>query len=314
MPGSSKGRFSAVGAAVVAVAVCAGAAAGAPQTTAPLPGVGSMVLAPGDFASGGKVATQQSFKSLGNPSYMRVFKPGARLGTSPLLEVVSQATLYPDVETAAADVVNVRRQTRTKRGRQALAREFAALFAAGAGKNAVKVRKSVVGAPRKLRSSSLKLPMTLTTSIGTFRFAIVYSHVDRVTESTILLGLIGKQVAARDSSRVAAVVEGRLRAVFTVASTAAPTVTGTPQQGQTLTAGDGDWTGAPSSFDYAWKRCDATGATCVPIDGATAATYTVGPDDAGATLRAVVTGSNSVTSQQAISEPTAAVPAPTPAG
>jgi len=150
--------------------------------------------------------------------------------------------------------------------------------------------------------------MTLVTSIGTLRMSIAYTQVDRVGESVVLLALVGQHVAVRDTARAAAIAEGRLEAVFTVASTAVPTVTGTAQPGQTLTADEGAWTGAPSRFDYAWSRCDAGGNACAPIDGATTATYTVGAADAGSTLRAVVTGSNSVTTVQATSTPTAVVP------
>ena len=39
-------------------------------------------------------------------------------------------------------------------------------------------------------------------------------------------------------------------------NTLAPTISGTPQQGQTLTAGSGDWQGtAPISYAYQWQRC-----------------------------------------------------------
>ena len=72
-----------------------------------------------------------------------------------------------------------------------------------------------------------------------------------------------------------------------------PRVTGTPIDGQTLTADHGTWTGtAPIDFAYQWQRCDAAGANCVDIAGATDATYTLGPADVGRTLRVVVTGDN----------------------
>ena len=53
---------------------------------------------------------------------------------------------------------------------------------------------------------------------------------------------------------------------------------------------EGDWTGAPSNFSYSWARCDASGANCTPIAGATANRYSVGAADVGSTIRVTVTG------------------------
>ena len=65
---------------------------------------------------------------------------------------------------------------------------------------------------------------------------------------------------------------------------------------------------APSTFTYGWARCDAaTGATCVPIPGATAKTYTVTVADAGLKIAVVVTGANTVSNKGATSAPTAVV-------
>ena len=49
---------------------------------------------------------------------------------------------------------------------------------------------------------------------------------------------------------------------------------------------------ATRRFTYQWQRCDAAGANCVPVAGATAPTYAVLPTDVGATLNVVVTAAN----------------------
>lgn len=90
-------------------------------------------------------------------------------------------------------------------------------------------------------------------------------------------------------------------------STSPPTISGTPQVGQTLTAGTGAWTGGPASFAFQWQRCDASGVSCVDIGGATGGTYVVGSADVGSTLRVVVTATNAAGSASASSAPTAAV-------
>lgn len=86
-----------------------------------------------------------------------------------------------------------------------------------------------------------------------------------------------------------------------------PSVTGTAGQGQTLTAAPGTWVGRPSALAYQWQRCDATGAGCLSIDGATLATHVVAPADAGMTLRVAVTATNASGSTTVVSPATAAV-------
>jgi hypothetical protein len=103
-------------------------------------------------------------------------------------------------------------------------------------------------------------------------------------------------------------------------NTVAPTVTGTPQVDQALTAAPGTWTGTqPIAFAYQWQRCNASGAACANIAGAAAqaATYTVVTADAGATLRVVVTGTNGAGNASGTSSATAVVQSaanPPPAG
>jgi GH25 family lysozyme M1 (1,4-beta-N-acetylmuramidase) len=68
-----------------------------------------------------------------------------------------------------------------------------------------------------------------------------------------------------------------------------PQILGTTQVGQVLTSSVGTWTGSPKKFAYRWRRCDATGASCLAIAHATQAHYTLTPDDIGSTLSLVVT-------------------------
>ncbi len=84
-----------------------------------------------------------------------------------------------------------------------------------------------------------------------------------------------------------------------------PTISGTPTEGQTLVAADGTWAGAaPIAFTYAWSRCDATGAACAAITGATSKTYVLVAADADKTLRVAVTAKNVPGSDTQTSAPT----------
>jgi hypothetical protein len=69
------------------------------------------------------------------------------------------------------------------------------------------------------------------------------------------------------------------------ASTAAPGVTGTAQQGAQLTGNAGTWTSSGTiAYTFNWFRCDAAGAHCLSIHGATKATYTQAAKDVGHTI------------------------------
>jgi hypothetical protein len=88
-------------------------------------------------------------------------------------------------------------------------------------------------------------------------------------------------------------------------NTAPPTVTGTPQIGETLSTSNGAWTGSPTSYAYHWQRC--TGSTCTNIAGATGKSYLIVSADSGHTLRSVVTATNADGNSTAFSAQTAAV-------
>jgi acid phosphatase type 7 len=107
-------------------------------------------------------------------------------------------------------------------------------------------------------------------------------------------------------------------AVVTAASTAptntaAPTISGSAQDGQTLTADPGTWSGTPPlSYAYQWRRCNSSGNSCTDIAGTSASTYTLVAADVGATLRVAVTASNAAGSSTASSASTASVSAAPP--
>jgi hypothetical protein len=80
----------------------------------------------------------------------------------------------------------------------------------------------------------------------------------------------------------------------TPVNTALPTITGTPEVAQTLTAHEGTWTGGGITFSFQWLRCDGNGNNCGNISGATSNTYVPTDEDASThTLRVRVTATNS---------------------
>ncbi len=83
-----------------------------------------------------------------------------------------------------------------------------------------------------------------------------------------------------------------------------PTILGLSVTGQTLTATEGIWKGTEPAYAYHWELCNASGASCEPIAGASEAKYTIATGDAGDTLRVIVTASNSAGTASATSEAT----------
>ena len=75
-------------------------------------------------------------------------------------------------------------------------------------------------------------------------------------------------------------------------NTALPQISGTAKEGETLTASNGTWSNAPTSYAYQWRRCASDGTACGDITGATKQTYAVTAADVDHTLRVVVTASN----------------------
>jgi len=66
---------------------------------------------------------------------------------------------------------------------------------------------------------------------------------------------------------------------------AGPTVAGIPVVGRRLTATSGTWSGVGTlSYAYRWYRCDGSGSRCNVVRGASKATYTLAPRDAGKTV------------------------------
>ena len=102
--------------------------------------------------------------------------------------------------------------------------------------------------------------------------------------------------------------------VVTPANTAVPTISGTPQQGDTLTESHGLWAPSGSTLAVQWESCDASGLNCAAIPGATSQNYTLTPTDVGHTVVAQETGTFNSASSPAASLATSVVQAPPSAG
>lgn len=102
---------------------------------------------------------------------------------------------------------------------------------------------------------------------------------------------------------------------FTLELSSPPAATAPPQisgasivVGRQLSTSNGTWAGpGPIAYTYAWLRCDYAGDNCTAIPSANASTYTPSVSDVGSSIRAQVTATNSVGSNDARSSFTAQV-------
>ena len=116
----------------------------------------------------------------------------------------------------------------------------------------------------------------------------------------VVASKLGYPTTAVVSAPTAAVLPGQ------ITNSAAPTVTGDPTVDETLTASAGGWSPDPADVSFQW-RADGT-----PIDGATDATLTQGPDLLGKRITVSVTASRpGYTNVSATSASTAPVAAGT---
>jgi len=141
---------------------------------------------------------------------------------------------------------------------------------------------------------------TTSASLGTAGIATLQIGNDTAAQ---VFGLVADNISVQDAS-----------VPVPPSNTSPPTIAGTAQEGQTLTAGSGTWSGTqPINYAYQWQRCESSGANCAPIAGATTTTYTLTAAEVGSTVEVAVTASNTAGSGTASSAPSAVVvPAPGP--
>ena len=268
-------------AATTALAATAGFAA---VTAAPDPA--QMALLAGDVPNskvkGTRVKPDKGYVA----AYSREFELSKPYGSSQLLFINSEVQLAAAAKTTIADIASFKRFVRSPRGRQELAKSLGSELGTAVTKNGVtvgKLRTPPIGDEAALVSLSVR------TKAGNFYVAITAFRVDRTLSTLVVVGL--RPTGPVSVAKLGQMIVAHVGQQFTPVSSVPPTIAGTPQQGQTLTASTGTFSMTPT-FTYAWQRCDAAGAACADIVGATASTYVVAPEDAATTLRVTITATN----------------------
>jgi hypothetical protein len=305
---------------LAAVGATARSASATPAAVPPgTPNLALIALAPADVA-GTRVLHQGYFTDRDLVAgYDREFRSGASLGHSRALSLENEIDVLEDVAEAHAVYASAKTVFGSPGGRALLTKSILDEF-----KKDVKGKGSTKVTYGKMRSlgvgnETFVQPITITLlKLIRFSFVVSITREDRLLSALFVMGQPNGKVAVEDVAKLQRLVDGRIVTALAPVNTALPTITGTPTEGQVLTGTDGTWTNTPAGFSRAWFKCDAAGANCVAIPGATASTYTVTATDVGATLRFSVaaTGSSGVSTVPAVSAQTAvvvaAVPPPAP--
>ena len=133
--------------------------------------------------------------------------------------------------------------------------------------------------------------------------ALTYAAVTGDIGNTLTVSIVATNSGGSSAPAISAATGAVLPASpASPVNTVVPTISGTPQVGQTLTATNGTWTNSPTSFTYQWNRAGTA------ITGATASTYVPVSADVGTILTISVTARNgSGSSAPATSAATSAV-------
>jgi hypothetical protein len=235
---------------------------------------------------GARVTSQGTVKEMGYPSaYHRTFSYKTPNGGAGVLVVEAESLVATDAAQATRDQAKVRKSLGTRAVRNQLIAGLASTLKVK--KTAVKV--GAIKTPR-VGDHAFEMPVTITLKPGSRVYmSLLFMQLDRVVSQFTTLAI--RPIALRDTVYATAVA-AHVGTALTPAVSVAPSITGTPQQGQTLTAAPGTWSAADATFAYQWQKCDAAGANCADIAGQTAQTYAVQPTDVGATLRVNVTATN----------------------
>jgi hypothetical protein len=295
---------------VVAVAALAAAVAAWAASPPEGPQLEAMALATTDFARGASVV-QEGFVPASPPvvaRFDRIFHSGARLNGQRLLGAASYVTLVDADGVAMVGFTSLANELSTSAGRREIAAELKHNVAAST-RGLVKVKSVTFGRVHRFQAAAgaFRVTIKLHTNRGVIELALVGIVLDRALGVVELDGYPRKHVSASTAVVAARKLAQHFQVAFQIRSVLPPTITGTPQLGQTLTADRGRWAGGPSSFTYQWNDCDAAGANCAPIAGAVAPTYVPGTADAGMRLTVTVTATNDVSSKPVTSAPTAPV-------
>jgi hypothetical protein len=284
----------------------AAAGSGASPSLGPAPGTPDpKAMVPRTADVHAKVKRQRYYRDADFPSvisYERYFG-AARLGSTRLLYLASTAEVGTSERTTASFVAYIRRALSSKQVRKDLEQSFALEESDIAFADLHVGRVVSLGAG----PGSFDLPMRVSVAHVHADLHLAVFRTERLLGAVIVVGAPGSRVPVSVMTRLARLMNTRMAAELHPKNLGPPVLTGTAEVGQRLLATSGSWTESPRSFAYQWQRCDASGASCTNIAGASGTQYTLVTEDAGSTVRVSVTARNRYGSGTARSAATAVV-------
>lgn len=296
-----KKRLLLAAALLLALAGTAGASTAAPPQSPPDgPDLALMALGVSDITRS-KVDLQKYVAV--SPGTVAAYQRDLVVTRGPIAFISDEVDLYATPARAQSDAAGLRRLVSTRAGRKLLGTEFAK------GLKPLKTTRVIVSGPSSISAGQLAFRFTIAaiTNRGTLRVGFVVVRFHRVVAYVFVVTRRGSRIPSSGFVELARLQADHFNQGFTIGTVAAPSIAGTAAQGQTLTADRGRWSGGPEQFAFQWKRCDAAGANCVDIAGATAAAYVVTPADAGFTLGVRAQATNPLSTLTAESALTAVV-------
>jgi len=217
-----------------------------------------------------------------------------------LVGLESLTALASDVSTVVAEVTSDQKVFQSKAQRKAIIATIA--------KNAsVKPTAVSIGPTRSVAGYDQGFAVTIGVAVKTGHVyeTLVFLRLDRVFVE--LIESARHPIASGVTATYAGVIARHIATELSPVGVSVPTVTGTAQQGQSLTATPGTWTAPDATFAYQWQHCDSAGANCADVPGATTETYAVTAADVGTTLHVVVKATNRFGTASAPSVPSSVV-------
>lgn len=291
-----------LGATVALVMALATAAAVQAAGTPGSPDASAMVLAPDDVPGATVVSQRAEPVTLGTAGgYNRLLKFSSPYGASQISEYDSSILIAQSPDTAQLTLELLGSLMTSKSGASLL--QGVGGSAKGLTLSKPKSRKLALGDG----ATEIDFTVHRTKPNRTYYLDVLMFRVDRVLH-------VGESVAAKsttlsqDAVALANLVLGHVKTALAPVATVAPAIAGTAVQGQMLVTLGGTWSGTPTGLAFQWQHCDATGANCTDIAGATAFTYNVTASDVGMAIRVTVTATNAFGSTIASSAATTVVP------
>ena len=238
-------------AASVAITVAALATPVAAQAASatPRPSLSAMALQSADLPSGAEVTAQGFARDPGFVAeYSRSFVVvDGRIGRSTPLVVDSTVGLTESADAAAGKLAGLRGKLRTAAQRRAYARGLAKQIGAHSGVRVGPLRTLHAGADGFAVQASIRMRG------ASFQAVEGVVAVDRVLTWLVVVSAPGERALVADVATLVAAVAAHTHQALLPRSTAAPSIAGAAQTGQTVTAGPGTWSPATAPTAYAYQ-------------------------------------------------------------